>query len=269
MKTENVSTLKIHQMSQAQYDRESEAGNLEAHSIYLTPDEEIDLSSYATIEYVDSKTPILFELDYDNTTFQLSFKNGQTAEQLISLLENDRPVIVRYKTGSGYINLRYTSKFTIDASLPNGTSYGFEARSIFEVLYYSLNHEGFVYGGRNEIVDYVVESGVDGNWSYQKWNLGKMEAWGIVDLTATSVQGNNEVAGLSQITASCNFPAGMLRSNIEYCSLAARDYRIFGNMTSTSNVLWGRFTTYESFANSLILNESTISANAMIIGRWK
>lgn len=39
MITENLSTLKIHQMTQAQYDRESKAGNLEAYSIYLTPDE--------------------------------------------------------------------------------------------------------------------------------------------------------------------------------------------------------------------------------------
>ena len=40
MITENLSTLKIHQMTQAQYDRESKAGNLEAYYIYLTPDEE-------------------------------------------------------------------------------------------------------------------------------------------------------------------------------------------------------------------------------------
>lgn len=39
MKTENLSTLKIHHMSQAQYDREAEAGRLEPHSIYITPDE--------------------------------------------------------------------------------------------------------------------------------------------------------------------------------------------------------------------------------------
>lgn len=56
MKTENLSTLKIHQMSKAQYNREEEAGNIDKHAIYITPDEEINLTPYATINYVDSKT---------------------------------------------------------------------------------------------------------------------------------------------------------------------------------------------------------------------
>ena len=39
MITENVSTLKIHKLSQSQYNRELEAGNLEVNAIYLTPEE--------------------------------------------------------------------------------------------------------------------------------------------------------------------------------------------------------------------------------------
>ena len=39
MITENVSTLKIHKLTQAQYDRELEAGNLDETALYLTPDE--------------------------------------------------------------------------------------------------------------------------------------------------------------------------------------------------------------------------------------
>ena len=48
MNTENLSTLKIHKLTQAQYNRELANGTLEANAIYLTPDEEIDLSGYAT-----------------------------------------------------------------------------------------------------------------------------------------------------------------------------------------------------------------------------
>lgn len=48
MNTENLSTLKIHKLTQAQYDRELEAGNIDANALYLTPEEEIDLSPYAT-----------------------------------------------------------------------------------------------------------------------------------------------------------------------------------------------------------------------------
>ena len=54
MKTNNLSTLKIHKLSQAQYDREKAAGNLDQTALYLTPDENQDLSMYATKEYVDA-----------------------------------------------------------------------------------------------------------------------------------------------------------------------------------------------------------------------
>ena len=39
MITENLSTLKIHKLTQAQYDRELEAGRIDANALYLTPDE--------------------------------------------------------------------------------------------------------------------------------------------------------------------------------------------------------------------------------------
>ena len=38
MNTESVSTLKIHKLTQAQYDRELEAGNIDPNALYLTPD---------------------------------------------------------------------------------------------------------------------------------------------------------------------------------------------------------------------------------------
>lgn len=50
MITENLSTLKIHKLTQEQYNRELAAGTLDESALYLTPDEENDLSLYATIE---------------------------------------------------------------------------------------------------------------------------------------------------------------------------------------------------------------------------
>lgn len=55
METINVSTLQIHKLSKAQYERESSAGNLDEYALYLTPDEEIDMSLYATIERLNTK----------------------------------------------------------------------------------------------------------------------------------------------------------------------------------------------------------------------
>ena len=53
MITENLSTLKIHKLTQEQYDREANAGNIDENALYLTPDEEIDLSQYATTEQLN------------------------------------------------------------------------------------------------------------------------------------------------------------------------------------------------------------------------
>ena len=50
MITENLSTLKIHKLTQTQYDRELAAGRIDESALYLTPDEEIDLSGFATKE---------------------------------------------------------------------------------------------------------------------------------------------------------------------------------------------------------------------------
>ena len=39
MRTENISTLKINKLSQAQYDRAVEAGNIDETALYFTPDD--------------------------------------------------------------------------------------------------------------------------------------------------------------------------------------------------------------------------------------
>ena len=57
MITENISTLKIHKLTQEQYERELAAGTLEDNALYLTPDEVIDLSDYATTEQLNTKAP--------------------------------------------------------------------------------------------------------------------------------------------------------------------------------------------------------------------
>ena len=56
--TEVLSTFKIHKLTQEQYDEAVKNGTLEDGALYLTPDEEIDLSGYATIENLESKADI-------------------------------------------------------------------------------------------------------------------------------------------------------------------------------------------------------------------
>ena len=45
MITENLSTLKIHKLTQAQYDRELAAGNIDENALYLTPSESVFMTT--------------------------------------------------------------------------------------------------------------------------------------------------------------------------------------------------------------------------------
>lgn len=66
MKTQNLSTLKIHKLTQAQYDRELAAGRIDENALYLTPDESID--TYSKSEIDNKLENISFEVDSSLST---------------------------------------------------------------------------------------------------------------------------------------------------------------------------------------------------------
>jgi hypothetical protein len=63
LNTENLKTLKIHKLTQAQYDRELEAGNIDETALYLTPDDSITV-------------------DLDNNDFEPGLPNKIDADSL-------------------------------------------------------------------------------------------------------------------------------------------------------------------------------------------
>ena len=50
MITENLSTLKIHKLTQEQYNRELASSNIDANALYLTPDEGIKISDVSGLQ---------------------------------------------------------------------------------------------------------------------------------------------------------------------------------------------------------------------------
>lgn len=66
MNTKNLSTLKIHKLTQEQYERELAAGRIDENALYLTPDEEIDLSDCATVEQLQTKADVEHEHQIDD-----------------------------------------------------------------------------------------------------------------------------------------------------------------------------------------------------------
>lgn len=73
MDTKNLETLKIHRLTQEQYNRELAAGNIDENALYLTPDTSADLSGYATIEQLNEKSDISHTHEIDDiNNLQLS-----------------------------------------------------------------------------------------------------------------------------------------------------------------------------------------------------
>lgn len=75
MNEHNLSTLKIHQLAQEQYDRELAAGRIDENAIYLTPDEGIDLSNYATKDQLEDKVDKVIGKDLSTNDYTTEEKN--------------------------------------------------------------------------------------------------------------------------------------------------------------------------------------------------
>ena len=89
MIVENLSTLKIHKLTQEQYERELQAGRIDDKALYLTPDEGEDLSEYAKkndiptgeLAWRDSISKSEIGLEYVDNVKQYSKTNPPVAVQ--------------------------------------------------------------------------------------------------------------------------------------------------------------------------------------------
>jgi hypothetical protein len=87
MIVENLSTLKIHKLTQEQYERELQAGRIDDKALYLTPDEGEDLSEYAKkddiptgeLAWKDSISKSEIGLEYVDNVKQYSKTNPPVA----------------------------------------------------------------------------------------------------------------------------------------------------------------------------------------------
>jgi hypothetical protein len=123
--TENLSTLKIHKLTREQYDRELEAGRIDENALYLTPDEEIDLSPYATLEQLETKADAGHAhkiSDVANLQSSLDKKvpvdrtiNGKNLTSNITLSASDVGASASGHTHDG----RYYTESEIDSKLSN------------------------------------------------------------------------------------------------------------------------------------------------------
>lgn len=92
MITENLSTLKIHRLTESQYQREKDAGRLDANALYLTPDEEIDLSPYVTKNQIETVKYLKVTYDEDGNVSSLIDQEGNIWQTIVDTNVDGRVV---------------------------------------------------------------------------------------------------------------------------------------------------------------------------------
>ena len=134
--------------------------------------------------------PVIFDLSMDSETNTLTFQNGQTAEQLITLLDEDRNVIVRFGSAAGYNVLSLVNKIRTPIT---GSAYTFQLFFSSTLMTFILTESGFSQGISTIIGDYVIVEGNTNGWTYRKWASGVAEIWGVFNTTysTTLVAGGN------------------------------------------------------------------------------
>ena len=99
---------------------------------------------------------------------------------------------------------------------PNSSLYKELTQAEYDALTEAEKNDGTVYfisdaAAELTAVDYVVEQGTSGIWTYRKWNSGIAECWGITNSATFSMTTNWGGAYYASGTATTNiyFPSGL------------------------------------------------------------
>lgn len=116
-----------------------------------------------------------------------------------------------------------------------------------------------------ESVDYIVEQGNSGSWTYRKWNSGTSECWGILTGTVSPSDVDSNIAGFSVFDVSWNFPDDLFVStpNVTYNCNIGDGFSFPAQNTSSAKVF--SCTALSTETNSDVAFK--ISAKAS--GMWK
>lgn len=110
-------------------------------------------------------------------------------------------------------------------------------------------------------VDYIVEQGQEGIWTYRKWNSGIAECWGITsyESAAFSASGNVFMRGFADIA----FPLGLFNS--------APNVFVNPIMSSIGAARSGSITAskFNVAVLSAVSTASTVDLQLHVIGTWK
>lgn len=188
---ENLSTFKIHKLTQAQYDREREAGNLDATALYLTPYEEgVDHTHTSTdaIRLIPDDISDVSEYLGANGEY-ISFLEltelNDFVESIASGMDDNTQktygVVCDFDPFYEYGVLTVSSGYNADgqiscfAKVECGDATGY--RTMSDLLWENEWH--FNYHSCSVAEEYTYD-----NWRVRKWSNGECELWASVEASA-------------------------------------------------------------------------------------
>lgn len=164
MFTENLSTLKINKLTQAQYQREANAGRIDANALYLTPDES---NNWENIQNKPFYTETVGSEEKFNITTEVGVDNYSATGATIELLDANHSYVVIF----------------------DGVRYKVE-RKAYTVDVSTTNQRIFYYLGNNSISDNMSENTGEPFFIEQidRDNLAGTEAHLAIKISDSSVQ---------------------------------------------------------------------------------
>lgn len=120
--------------------------------------------------------------------------------------------------------------------------------------------------GTSPVVDYVVEQGTSGIWTYRKWNSGLSECFGGLNVSPTSP---NSEGSLYYKSVGVAYPTGLFLEKPYATGGVAADW-ICGIAQAWSSSTKDKFQGYLWAANSGSMNGNyNFMIKLHVTGRWK
>ena len=116
------------------------------------------------------------------------------------------------------------------------------------------------------VADYVVEIGKSGIWTYQKWNSGIAECWGIYSASGVNLAASHYSGFYYSASISVSLPFTFAAAPVGTYSGGCTDYITFVTPTGQPTTTQARFWIACLDASA---NNCSVSVSMMIRGRWK
>jgi hypothetical protein len=120
-----------------------------------------------------------------------------------------------------------------------------------------------VYIGSNKVVDFIIERGTSGIWTYEKWASGKAECWGKFSYTVEDLGDTKK-----DITVSLSFPFTF--TSLPTCNLTLANQVNWNHYLSSCDFTKAQFTKFSIYrGGSGSTVEVSGTADIRAIGKWK